>query len=107
MVVALGPVLTLIAMLRLGGSEWLDPSLVRWAALGVVVLWCPFFSTSASAIVLGAWRDAACPNERGIRRAVLLPAALLKSPARNAVMLNFASWCFTAAVCSVLFATQV
>jgi hypothetical protein len=106
MIVALGPVLTLVAMLRLAGTQWLDPSLVSWASLGVVVLWCPFFSASASASVLSVWRDAACCGEVGVRRAVLLPGAMLRSPARNASLLNFASWCFTVAMCGVLFATQ-
>jgi hypothetical protein len=97
-VVAAGPLATLSLIMQMSGSSFLHGSLLAWAALGVALLWCPFLNTSASAIVLAPWRD-------GVDRTGGLFKALLRSPARAAVLMNLASWGVVALMCVVLFAT--
>jgi hypothetical protein len=104
MIGAFGPVLSMLAMMRLEGSQWLHPSLMSWALVGVSVLWCPFLPTSVSAIILGQWRDAAAPGVRGLARFGAVARDLMAGPTRQAVVLNTASWAVTAAVAAMSFA---
>lgn len=102
-VVTFGPVATMAAMMSLSGSEWLHPTLMPWALVAVALLWCPFLPTSASAIVLGEWRDTIDPWVRGGRRFWPVLRGVLDGPARQAVLMNTASWFVTVVVAAASF----
>ena len=104
LIAAAGPVATLAAMTSLQGSQWLDPSLLPLALVGVAVLWCPMLPSSVSAIVLGPWRDAAAPGVRGLARLTAVARELLSGPARQAVILNAVSWAVTAVIAAAAVA---
>jgi hypothetical protein len=102
-IVTFGPVVTMVAMMSLSGSEWMHPTLLPWALVAVSLLWCPFLPTSASAIILGEWRDSIDPWVRGTRRFWPVLRGVLEGPARHAVVMNAAAWAVTAVVAGASF----
>ncbi len=104
LVAATGPLMTAAAMIAISGSEWLHPSLLKWALLGGVIMWCPALPTSVSAIVLGEYRDAIDPWVKGRRRFFPVMRGLLDGPARQIVVLNAVTWGLSALVAAYSFA---
>jgi hypothetical protein len=100
--VVAGPVATVAAVAAMTGSAWLHESLFGWALLGALVLWCPFFPASMSAMLLGPWRDHAALGVRGLARGAAVTREMLVGPARTAFVANAAAWTAAAALAGVL-----
>jgi hypothetical protein len=73
-----GPLLSIAGCYALVMRGMLHPTLLSWAMASVVLAWSPL-PVSVAAIVMDEERSRALPELRGVRRAVLLYPALLRS----------------------------